>query len=328
MRVSGFIDALVGAGCLALCACGIPHAYAQSYPAKPVRLVVPFAPGGGSDLVGRLLAQKLGAVLGQQIVVDNRGGAGGRIGTEFVAKSAPDGYTLLMATSSVMVTAPALYRKLPFDMPKDFAPISPVAFTTYALVTHSSVPARSIKELIALAKARPGRLTFASSGTGGLAHLSGELFSSMAGIKMIHVPYKGSAPGALSVTAGETDLMFSNVLPALPLIQGKRLRALGIASLKRSSLLPEVPTIAESGLPGFEAEQLYGVLAPAGTPREIVARLNGEIAKVMQTDDVKSRGLADGSEVTLSTPEAFEKTIVAEIGKWAKVIRQAGIKPE
>ena len=275
-----------------------------------------------------MLAQKLGAALGQQVVVDNRAGAGGRIGTELVAKSAPDGYTLLLATSSVMVAAPALYRRLPYDMPNDFAPVSLVAFTAYLLVAHPSVPAKSVKELIALAKSRPGRLTYASSGSGGQSHLSGELFGSMAGVKMIHVPYKGSSPGTLSVMAGETDLMFSNVLPALPAVRSNRLRPLGITSLTRSSLLPEVATVAESGLPGFEVAQLYGMLAPAGAPRDIVRRLNEETAKAMQAADTKSRLLADGSEVIVSTPEEFERTIIAEIGKWAKVVKNAGIAPE
>ena len=313
---------------LGLAVCWLPGALAQSYPVKPIRMVVPFAPGGGSDLVGHVLAQKLGPQLGQQVVVDNRAGAGGRIGTELVAKSAPDGYTLLLATSSVMVSAPALYSKLPYDMPKDYSAVSLVAYTTYALVAHPSVPARSVKDLIALAKSRPGRLTYASSGAGGHSHLAGELICSLTGINMIHVPYKGSSPGSLSVMAGETDLMFSNVLPALPAIRSGRLRAIGITSLKRSVLMPEVATVAESGLPGFEVEQLYGLLAPAGTPREIVRRLNEETAKVMQTADIKSRLLADGSEVSVSTPEEFERRIVAEIDKWTKVIKQAGIKED
>lgn len=322
------LGVVLAVACAADCACGVRVGLAQTYPARPVRLVVPFAPGGGSDLVGRLLAQRLGAALGQQFVVDNRAGAGGRIGTELVAKAPPDGYTLLLATSSVMVTAPALYRKLPFDMPKDFAPISLVAYTSYALVAHPSVPARSVRELIALARARPGRLTFASSGTGGPSHLAGELFSSMAGIRMIHVPYKGSSPGTLSVIAGETDLMFGNVLPALPAIKSGRLRPLGITSLKRSSLLPDVPTIAESGLPGFSVEQIYGLLAPGATPREIVARLNEETAKALQAPDLRNQLLTDGSEVAISTPEELGRTITAEIGKWRQVIEHAGIKAE
>jgi tripartite-type tricarboxylate transporter receptor subunit TctC len=313
---------------LALACCASTDALAQAYPAKPVRLVLPFPPGGGTDVVGRLLAQKLGQALGQQLIVDNRAGAGGRIGTDLVAKSPPDGYTLLLATSSVMGTGPALYKKLPFDMPKDFAPVSLVAYTAYVLVTHPSVPAKSVKELVALAKSKPGRLTYASSGAGGAAHLSGELFSSMAGVKMIHVAYKGSSPGMFSVVSGETDLMFNNALPALPQVRNGRLRALGVTTPQRSAVLPEVPTIAESGLKGFKVQQNYGVLAPAGTPREIVTRLNQEIGKVMRTEDAKSKLLADGSEAKVSTPEGLEKMIVAEIAKWSKVIKQAGIKEE
>ena len=301
---------------------------AQPYPSKTVRLVLPFPPGGGTDVVGRLLAQKLGQALGQQVIVDNRAGAGGRIGTELVAKSLPDGYTLLLATSSVMGTGPALYKKLPFDMPKDFAPISLVAYTAYVLVTHPTVPAGSVKELVALAKSRPGRLTFASSGAGGAAHLSGELFSAMAGVKMVHVAYKGSSPGMFSVVSGETDLMFSNALPALPQVKSGKLRALGVTTPQRSALLPEVPTVAESGLRGFEVQQNYGVLAPAGTSREIVGRLNQEIGRVMRAEDTKSMLLADGSEAKVSTPEELERMITAEIAKWSKVIRQAGIKEE
>src|SRR5690349_2301397 len=200
----------------ALACCAGAGAEAQPYPAKVIRLVLPFPPGGGTDVVGRLLAQKLSPPLGQQVIVENRAGAGGRIGTDFVAKAPPDGYTLLLGTSSVMGTGPALYKKLPFDMPKDFAPISLVAYTAYVLVMHPSVPAKSVKALVAIARSKPGRLTFASSGAGGSSHLSGELFSALAGIKMIHVPYKGSSPGMFSVVSGETDLMFTNALPALP----------------------------------------------------------------------------------------------------------------
>ena len=302
--------------------------HAQTYPVKPVRIIAPFPPGGGTDLMARLLAQKLAPLLGQQVIVDNRAGAGGRIGTELVAKSPPDGYTLLLAGGSIMATAPALYAKLPFDMPKDFAPISFIAYTAYVLVVHPSVPARTVKELIALAKSRPGRLTYASSGTGGLSHLSGELLSSMAAVKMIHVPYKGSSPGTLSVIAGETDLMFSNTPPALPAVKNGRLRPLGVTSPRRSTVVPDVPTVAESGLRGFEVLQIYGLLASAGTPRDVVRRLNQEATKVMQTEDTRSRLLANGLEVLVSTPEELEKAIVAEIAKWTKVIRQAGIKEE
>jgi tripartite-type tricarboxylate transporter receptor subunit TctC len=300
---------------------------AQPYPSKPIRLIVPFAPGGGSDLVGRVLAQKLGAALRQQVVVDNRAGAGGRIGTEAVAKSPADGYTLLLATSSVMVAAPALYAKLPFDMPRDFSAISLVASTAYVLVVHPSVPARSVKELIALAKKRPRQLTYASSGTGGLSHLAGELLCASAGIGMIHVPYKGSSPGTFSVVAGETDSMFSNLLPALQPVRGKRLRPLGVTSRERSSIMPEVPVLA-ADVPGFVAEQLYALLGPAGMPADIVRLLNAETAKAMRAADTREKLLADGSEVAVSTPEELEKRIVAEIAQWSKVIKATGVRAE
>jgi tripartite-type tricarboxylate transporter receptor subunit TctC len=328
MKIHWSLKSVAGTLLLAIAFGAAAGAQAQAYPAKVIRLVLPFPPGGGTDLVGRMLAQKLSVPLGQQVVVENRAGAGGRIGAEVVAKSPPDGYALLLAGSSVLATGPALYARLPFEMPKDFAPISLVAYTAYAVIMHPLVPARTVKDLVALARARPGRLTYASSGQGSQAHLAGELFSIMAGVKMIHVPYKGSSPGTLSVLAGETDLMFSNILAALPSVKNGRLRALAVTTPERSAFLPGVPTVAESGLRGFEARQIYGVLAPAGTPRDIVTRLNQEIVKVMQTDDTRSRLSADGSEVKTSTPEELEKTIVSEIAKWKKVIRQAGIKEE
>jgi len=312
---------------IALVLVAVGGASAQMYPTKPVRMIVPFTPGGGSDIVGRVVAQRLSAALGQQFVVENRPGAGGRIGTEAVARAPADGYTLLFATSSVMVTAPALYAKLNFDMPRDFAPISLVASTAYVLVIHPTVPVRSVKEFITLAKRTPDRLTYASSGLGGPAHLSGELFATLAGVRMVHVPYKGSSPGTTSVIAGETDAMFSNLVPALPAIKAGRLRPLGVTSARGSSILPEVPPLAAT-LPGFDVEQLYGLLSPAGTSREIVRRLNAEIHKAVQNIDVKARLLNDGSEVLVSSPEEFERRISSEIAKWSKVIKAAGIKEE
>ena len=308
---------------LLLCLAG--GALAQAYPSKVIRLVVPSAPGGGSDLVGRTLAQKMAPALGQQIIVENRAGAGGRIGAEIVARAAPDGYTLLIGTSSLMVVAPALYPKLPYDMTKDFAPVSLLGSAAYVLVVHPSVPAKSVKELVALARARPGRLTYASSGTGSSSHLAGELFRMIAGISMVHVPYRASQLATLSVMAGESDLMFSNIQPAMPAIRGGRLRPLGISSAKRSALLPDTGTIEELGLAGFRVEQLYGILAPAGTPRDIVRRLNEEAVTAAQSPEMRERLRAEGSEVRVSTPEEFTKVIAAEIRQWAKVIKQAGI---
>ncbi len=309
----------------ALLTCLAGGAQAQGYPSKVVRLVVASAPGGGSDLVGRTLAARLGPALGQQVVVDNRAGAGGRIGAEVVAKAAPDGYTLLVGTSSLMVVAPALYAKLPYDIQRDFSPVSLLGSAAYVLVVHPSVPTKSVKQLIAVAKARPGRLTYASAGNGSSSHLAGELFRMTAGLDMVHVPYRASPLATLSVIAGESDQMFSNILPAVPAIRAGRLRPLGISSLKRSSVLPDVPTIEESGLPGYEVVQLYGLLAPAGTSRDIVRRLNEETVKAAQSPEMRDRLRAEGSEVRVSTPEEFEKWIAFELRKWAKVIRQAGI---
>ena len=299
---------------------------AQTYPSKLIRFIVPFPPGGGTDIIGRLIAQKLTAALGQQVIVDNRAGAAGRTGTEYVARAAPDGYTLLMGTTTVIITPPALFPKLSYDPLKDLSPISPIASGSYVLVVHPSVPARSVKELIALAKTRPGQLNFASSGPGDTNHLSGELFQIEAGISMTHVPYKGAAPGTLSVIMGETDLMFSNIVPAIPPVKAGQLRPLGITTLKRSPLLPQVPTIAESGLPGFEVQTLYAVMAPAGIPDDIVKRLNHAIAESVQSPDIKQRIEADGSQIVLGSPEDLRKTMVREIAKWSLVIKRAGIK--
>lgn len=319
--------AVAGIGILG-CAIFPGAAYGQGYPSKPIRLIVPFSPGGGLDSVARLLGQKLSTGFGQQVIVDNRPGAGGRIGTVLVAQSAPDGYTLLVVGGSVLITAPALYPKLPYDPLKDFSHISLLASATYVLAVHPSVPVNSVKKLIALAKSKPGRLNYSSPGGGSIAHLAAELLSSMAGVKMVHIPYKGSAPGTIALISGETDLMFSNIVPVVPAIKGKRLRPLAITSLKRSPLLPDVPTMSESGLPGFEAEQFYGLLAPAGIPRNIVKRLNEEVVTVMQSPEIKNRLLGDGAQPVGSTPEEFEKLIRTEISKWRKVIKEAGIEGE
>ena len=301
-------------------------ATAQQYPTRTVTLVVPLPPGQTADPVCRLIAEQLQTLLGQPFIVESRPGAGGNIGAESVARAAPDGYTLLMGTTTVIITPAALFPKLSYDPLKDLSPISPIASGSYVLVVHPSVPARSIKELIALAKTRPGKLNFASSGPGDTNHLSGELFQIEAGISMTHVPYKGAAPGTLSVIMGETDLMFSNIVPAIPPVKAGQLRPLGITTLKRSPLLPQVPTIAESGLPGFEVQTLYAVMAPAGIPDDIVKRLNHAIAESVQSPDIKQRIEADGSQIVLGSPEDLRKTMVREIAKWSLVIKRAGIK--
>jgi len=318
-----FVAGRLGALCFLCCTMS---AYAQSYPVKPVRMVVPFPPGGGTDFIGRLIAQKLSVALGQQFLVDNRVGAAGRLGTEFVARAQADGYTLLMTTTTTIITAPALFPKLPYDSPKDFAPISPIATGAMVLVVHPSIPANSVRGLIALAKQHPHEINFASTGPGDTNHLAAELFQSQTGIQMTHVPYKGSAPATLSVIMGETSLMFSNIVPALPALQSHRVIPLGITSLTKSPLLPDVLPIAEQGLPGFEVENLYAVLAPAGTPIVVIKRLNEEIGKAVKSRDIDEKLQADGSRIISSSPEELEKNIRAEILKWSRVIRSAGIQ--
>ena len=305
-----------------------PSASAGSYPTKVIRLIVANAPGGGADLVARLLSEKLSRPLGRQIIVENRPGASGMLGTDYVAKAAPDGYTLLLGTTLTLISSPALHSNLPYKSPADFAPISLLGATTYVLVVHPSVPVRSVKDLVALAKTRPGGLNYASPASGSAAHIAGGMLSAMTGAKLVHVAYRGAMPGVISVVQGETDLMFCNLLPALPLIKTNRVRAIGIASLTRSSLLPDLRTLHESGLPGFDVQQYYSLVAPAGTSSEIVSRLNDEISRHFQTPDVTSRLAADGSELRVSTPAELEKLIISEIASWSRAIRQAGIKPD
>lgn len=299
----------------------------QSYPTRPIRLVVPSSPGGGTDITARIMAPKLGEALGQQVVVENRPGAGTMIGGEVVARSAPDGYTLLMGISTLAIN-PAMYRKVPYDALKDFAPISQAVSLPNILVTHPSLPVKAVKELIAFAKTRPGQINFASAGVGTNPHLSMELFLSMAGVKMIHVPYKGSGQGVIDLIAGHVSVMTPSILTGLPHIKAGRLRGLGVTSARRAAGAPEIPTIAEAGVPGYEAVQWFGILAPAGTPRAIIERVNREAVRVLQTPDVRERLVADGADPVGSSPEEFGAFIRAETAKWAKVARDVGIQPE
>ncbi len=309
------------------CAFAAPAANAQQFPSRTVRLVVPSAPGGGTDITARIIAPKLSELLGQQVIVENRAGAGTMIGGEVVARAAPDGYTLLMGISTLAIN-PAMYKKVLYDALKDFAPISQVVSLPNVLVTHPSLPVRTAKELIAFAKQRPGQIHYASAGVGTNPHLSVELFLSMAGLKMIHVPYKGSGQGIVDVVAGHVPVMMPSILTGLPHAKGGRVRALGVTSAKRAGGAPQVPTIAEAGVPGYEAVQWFGVLAPAGTPREIVARLHGEIVRTLQSADVRDRLAGDGADPVGSTPEQFATFLRAETAKWAQVVKSAGIKPE
>jgi tripartite-type tricarboxylate transporter receptor subunit TctC len=305
---------------------GAQNAPAQPYPAKPIRLIVPNAPGGGTDTVARLIAEKVSPALGQQILVDNRGGAGGRIAAELVARSPKDGYTLLLGSAATLITGPALDADRKYDPVRDFAPITLAGTTAYMLVTHPSLPVKTVRDLINLAKASPGRIAYATTGQGGPAHLGTELFQAMAQVKMIHVPYKGGAPAMLSLLQGETFVMISNFLTALPPARDRRVTALGVTSLKRSALAPDIPTIDESGLKGFELQQFYSVVAPAGTPAEVVQRLNHEIAQRLAVADVRQRLAHEGIELRTSTPGELGTLTAEQFAKWLKVIERAGIQ--
>lgn len=301
-------------------------ASAQAYPGKAIRLVVPFPPGGPADILSRAIGQKLAEGWDQQVVVDNRAGAGGIIGSEIVAKATPDGYTLLMGFVGTHAINPSLYSKLPYDNVKSFEPVSLVATATIILVLHPSVPAKSVGELIVLAKSKPGELTFGSPGNGTPQHLAGELFNTMAGVKMAHVPFKGAAPAVVDLVGGRISLIFSSAPPALPHVKTGKLRALAVTSAKRSSVAPDLLTVSESGLPGYEVINWYGVLVPAGTQKAIVDKLNSEIVKIVSMSDVKERLSAVGIETFSSTPAQFAAFIKEETGKWAKVVKFSGAR--
>jgi tripartite-type tricarboxylate transporter receptor subunit TctC len=311
---------------LAAIAAGCANAQAP-YPTKPVRVVVPSSAGGGTDIIARIVAPKLTQALGQQVVIDNRPGAGTMIGGELVAKAPPDGYTLLMCVST-LATNPVIYRKVPYNALTDFAPITRVLTAPNILVVHPSLPPRNVKELIAFAKARPGQINFGSAGLGTNPHLSMELFLSMTGLTMVHVPYKGSAPAIVDLLAGHIVVMTATALTGIPHVRAGRLRALGVTGDKRMPAAPDIPTIAEAGVPGYEAVQWYGLVAPANTPREVIARLNREMVTILQAPDVKEKFAADGADPAGTSPEEFGRYIKAETEKWQKVAKAAGIKPE
>jgi tripartite-type tricarboxylate transporter receptor subunit TctC len=300
--------------------------FAQSYPTKPVRMVIAFAPGGGTDVVGRIIGQRLSDLWSQAVVIDNRPGAGSIIGTEIAAKALPDGYTIQTVSMSHALNV-ALYRKLPYDPIKDFAHVILVARAPNVLVAHPSLPAKTVKELIALAKSRPGKLNYSSSGTGGVSHLSAEMFRSVAGIDMVHVPYKGAGPAMTALLSGEVQLMMATTPVALSQIRANRVRPLAISSRKRSTLAPDLPTIAEAGFPGFETDTWYGVLAPLRTPANIVTKLNADIGQVLKNRDVQTQFEQQGAEVAGGTPQEFRAFAEAEVARWSKVIRAAGIEP-
>jgi len=295
-----------------------------TYPTKPLRLIAPSSPGSGVDIVARFYAQKLSEQVKQQVVVENRAGAGANLGAEIAAKSAPDGYTLFMGTPAHAIN-PSLYRRLNYDIVKDFVAISLVSTGQYVVVVHPSLPAKTVPQLIALAKAQPGQLNYGSAGSGNATHLAGELFRSMAKVNIVHVPYKGSGPALVDLVGGQVQCMFSNLTAALPHIKSNKLRALAVTGEKRTPIVPELPTVAESALPGYAVTSWYGLLAPAGTPADIVARLNAETGRAMRAPDMKDRLASEGADPMPGSAAEFSALIKTEIAKWAKVIKQAGI---
>ncbi len=316
-RVFAFLAALLAA---------LP--VAAQYPAKPIRLVVPFPPGGATDIVARVVADKLTQAMGQPVSVENRPGAGGTIGSDLVAKATPDGYTLLMATTSTHAVAPALYAKLPYDALRDFTPVANVASSPLILVVSSSLPVSNVKELAAYAKANPGRLSYASSGNGTVNHLTGEMLKTAIGADLVHVPYKGSALAFPDVMEGRVPLMFDYAISMLPQIKTGKMRALAVTSLKRTATLPDIPTMDASGLPGFESILWLGLFAPPATPRDIVAKVNAEVAKLLQLADVRDKFAQQGADPVGGSPEQFAALIRADIAKWGKIVKDSGAKAD
>lgn len=312
------------AAALGFCAAG--HAGAQVYPNKPIRLIVPFPAGGGSDTMGRIVGQKLGERLGQQIVVENRPGAGGSIGADAVAKAAPDGYTLLLGSASEISQYPNVNPRLPYDPQRDFAPVTLVGTVPLLLVVHPSLPVKTVRDIVALAQRNPGQLTFSSAGNGSTTHLAVELLALTTGAKMTHVPYKGSVPAVIDLVAGNVQLGIPTMPAALPFVRNGRLKAVAVSPATRSAALPDVPTVAESGVRGYEAALWTGVLAPAGTPQPIISRLHEELGKTLAMTEVREALAKQGAEAGVSTPAAFAAYIRSELAKWAKVVQAADVK--
>ncbi|MGE0558359.1 MAG: Bug family tripartite tricarboxylate transporter substrate binding protein [Burkholderiales bacterium] len=316
---------MLRAALTAMALCFSATSPAQNYPSGPVRIVVPFPAGGGVDSMGRLFGQNLSAALGKPVVIDNRPGANGMIGSEIVAKSPKDGYTLLVNGAN-FVTTPSLYKNVTYDPVRDFAPVSLLAHAPNILVVHPSLPVKTVRDLIALAKARPDQLNYASSASGSTPHLAAELFKTLTGTRLVHVPYRGTGPAITAIIAGEITVMFMPALAAIPYVNNGRLRALGVTTAERLPALPELPTVAEAGLKGYQSSQWYGMLAPAGTPTDIVALLSGHAAKIMQSPQMKERMKNSGSAAVGSTRDVFAKHLQSEFAKWAKVIKESGAR--
>ena len=326
MRIVASAVALAASACAGLWS--MQSLFAQNYPVKPVRLIVPWTPGGTADILARLMGQRLTESFGQQVIVDNRPGASGQIGTDLVAKAPPDGYMLVLGTTAPNSTAPSLYPRLPYDARKDFAPISLIALTFYVLSVNPHVPVKSVQELVKLAKARPGELNFSSPGNGTPNHLSGEMLKIRAGIQMQHIPFKGSAQAIADVIGGQIPLNFENIAVVLPHIKAGKVRALGVTSAQRSPFLPETPTIAESGYPGFEAVGWFGLMGPAQTPRDVLARLNAETVRILNNPEVNARIVGLGAQVRPTSMAEFETFNREQIAKWAKVIKDSGAQAD
>jgi tripartite-type tricarboxylate transporter receptor subunit TctC len=322
----GLISTFVTASAVFLAADVTRDAQAQAYPAKPIRFIVPFPAGGATDVVARTVGQKLTENLGQPMIVDNRPGAGGNIGAELVVNAPADGYTVLVCSPAEVAINVSLYKKLPYDPVRDFAPVTLATSAPLVLVVHPSVPARSVQELIGLARSRPGQLVYASSGSGGPQHLAGELFKLMANIDMVHVPYKGGAPAITDLVGGHVQLFFGGLPPALPHVRANKLRALAVTSAARTQIMPTTPTIGESGLKGFAIDNWQGMMAPAKTPADIVTRLNTELVKVLRLPEIRQRLFDQGTEPVASSPQQFQAYIKSEIEKYAEVIRKSGAK--
>jgi len=322
--VPGLVVMLLACGCL-----GSPSpAVAQTFPSKPARLIVPFPPGGPLDAVGRLLAQQLSERWGQSVVVENKPGAGGNIGADFVAKSPPDGYTVVMGTLSTHAVNPSLYARMPYDAQKDFVPITRVAITPNVLVVNPALPVNSVAELIAYAKAHPGELSFGSGSTGSAGHLAGELLKVDAGIDMVHVPYKGAAPAMQALLAGDTQLMFDNLANAMAQVKAGKLRALAVTTAERSKLAPDLPTMAEAGVPGFDISTWFGLFAPARTPADVIAKWNGDVVRILQSPDVRERMLAQGAEPAPDSAQDFARFVASELAKYARIVKASGAKAD
>ena len=328
MRGEAATTGVIATAAMVLLAYGMGIATAQNYPTKPIRLIAPFPPGGSTDLLARVMAQKLIEAWGQQVIVENRGGAGGTIGVELAARAPADGYTLVMGHIGTFGANPTLYPKLPYDPIKDFAPVTLLAMVPNAMVVHPALPVRTVKDVLAVARAKPGQMLYGSGGNGSAAHLAVVYFELLAKIKLTHIPYKGTGPAIVDLIAGQTSMMITGMAALMPHIKSGKLRPLAVGTAKRLAVLPDVPTINEAGVPGYEATQWYGILAPAATPRDIVLKLNAEMVKALRQPDVRERLAADGTVPVGNTPEEFGAHIKTEIARWAPVVKASGARPD